>query len=291
MINNHRENNKPINILFFIILSIIILTPTMVKAQTTPLPNFPTNPVTTTNTDITNVIIQENIKTRLEIKQYCDNKITTMIETVKTEGANIIGKNFQEFDRRINEAITKIFIKATIGVFITILLSLLTYYIIKRKIEKKHLPRATIFKEYPLTPTKAGIITNQNNPSTSQSTSNKKTETETLPPLEEPPIPPNKPQELPTFPELQQPILLSPIEKDKMIREQEKINERRKKEAEKQLQKLVDQHNKNRKIHEKLTKKLSKPEEEAKRMQAEHEEIEKKINEISKNYDINVPRA
>lgn len=286
MIKNHHNkkiSTKKINYLFLIIMTILITIPS-IKAETTPLPPFPTT--TTTTIDTTNIIIQENIKTRLEIKQYCDQKIATMIETVKTEGADIIGSNFAEFDRRIHETTNKIFIKAIVGTFVTILLSLLTYYIIKRKVEKKHPPKATHFKEYPITPTQAGIIPPK--PPTEILTSQ---QTSTNNPPLTPPIPQNNPTPLPTFPELQQPTLLSPLEKERIRREQEMVNERRKKEAEKQLSKMINIHNKNRKKHQKLMKKLNKPEEEARRMQLEHEELEKEINNISQSYNISIPRT
>lgn len=289
--NPPTKNKKLITYLFFLIIITTIITPTT-KADNVPPPILPTT--ISTNTELSNIVIQENIKTRMEIKQYCDQKIANMIETVKTEGKNIIGQNFAEFDRRLQEAKQKIFIQIIIGTFATILLAQLTHYIIKRKIEKKHPPRATIFKEYPITPTQAGII--QPKPPTEMSTfqstltKNPVNQTETAQTPLTPPIPPNHPKELPTFPELQQPILLSPLEKEKIRREQEIVDKRRKEEAEKELQKIIDTHNKNRKKHQKLMKKLSKPEEEARRMQTEHEELEKKMQTISEEHNIKIPQ-
>ena len=262
------DKKRIIYYFFLITITIILNTQTIHAANTTILPPFPTNPQPTT-IDISNVVVQENIKTRMEIKQYCDQKIATMIETVKTQGQSFIGQNFAEFDRRIHALATTLFIKAIIATFTTILLAQLVYYIIKRKIEKKHLPRATYFKEIPLSPTQAGIIPTQIQPEIT------------------PPMPPRTDtRELPTFPELRQPILLSPKEKEKIIKEQEEIDKKKKKEAEKKLAKLIDEHNKNRKQHTKLKKKLQKPEQTEEQLTKEHEELQKQIEQLSKEFQI-----
>jgi hypothetical protein len=274
------KDKKRINYFFFLTVILILNTKIILGANNTaPLPPFPTNPQAIATTDVTNIVIQENIKTRMEIKQYCDQKITSMIETVKTEGANIVGKNFAEMDRRVHELATKLFIKAILGTFSTILLAQLVFYILKRRIEKKHMPRAMTFKEYPISPTQAGIIAQEKQP-------------EPVPPIPTTSIlNPNQQQarELPTFPELKQPIILSPKEREKIIREQEEIDQKKRKEAEKKMAKLIDEHNKNRKQSSKIKKKLMKPEQTKAELDAEHEELQKEIERISKEYQLSAP--
>jgi hypothetical protein len=279
MITNHlfflKKDKKRITYFFLTItiLLLIILNTQIIHAENVPLPPFPTTTQVTQTTDVTNIIIQENIKTRMEIKQYCDQKIQTMIDTVRTDGQNFIGQNFAEFDRRIHELAQKLFIKVILGAFTTILLAQLIFYIIKRKIDKKHMPRATIIKEISLSPTQAGIIIKENIP---------------IPiPI---PIPPNQPKEkeLPTFPELQQPILLSPKEREKILREQEEIDKRKKEEAQRKLEKLIKEQNKKRKKLKKINKKLDKPEQTKKQLDDEHATLQKQINEISNQYNIPV---
>jgi hypothetical protein len=302
---------------FFLLFAIIFIlnTQNILGATNTsvPLPPFPNNPQATASQDATNIIIQENIKTRMEIKQYCDQKIATMIETVKTEGQNFIGQNFAEFDKRIHELSNKIFIKIIIGIFSTVLLACIVYYIIKRKIEKKHMPRAMNFREVAISPNQVGLIAEpmkteitppipRIKPIAPTPTTN---DLPTFPQTElSPPIPPQAPltqqQQLtqlynqqyqqPTFPNLQQPIILSPRERDRIIREQEEVERRRKKEAEKKLNKLIDEHNRVNKQRKKLKEKLSKPEQEKIELDAEHENIDKEIEEISKKYGIVIPR-
>ena len=221
MITNHhfflKKDKKRITYFFLLITIILTLNSQIIHAEDVPLPPFPTTTQVTQTTDVTNIIIQENIKTRMEIKQYCDQKIQTMIDTVRTDGQNFIGQNFAEFDIRIHELAQKLFIKTIIAAFTTILLAQLVFYIIKRKIDKKHMPRATIIKEIPITPTQAGIIIKEKTP------------------IPTPPTPPNQPKEkeLPTLPELQQPILLSTKEREKILREQEEIEKRKKEEGRK----------------------------------------------------------
>lgn len=316
----------------FLLFAIIFILNTQIILGATnssvPLPNFPTNPQAIANTDITNIVIQENIKTRMEIKQYCDQKIAIMIETVKTEGKDIIGKNFAEFDKRIHELSQKLFIKMIIGVFSTVLLACLIYYIIRRRIEKKHMPRAMHFREVSISPTQIGLIAEPMKqeitppipritpqaptPQTTSTPAPAGTQTNAsanelpiFPQAElSPPIPPQTPltpeQQLsqlytkqyqqPTFPNLQQPIILSPRERDQIIREQEQVEAKRKKEAEKKLNKLIDEHNRVNKLRKKLKEKLSKPEQTKIELDAEKENIDKEIDEISKKYGLVIPR-
>ena len=284
---DHPKNYDKKRITYFFLISAIIIilnAQNILGANTTaPLPPFPTNPQAVATTDVTNIVIQENIKTRMEIKQYCDAKIQSMIDQVKTEGANIIGQNFAEFDRRIHETAQKLFIKTIIAVFSTILLAQLIFYIIKRRIEKKHMPRAMTFKEYPISPTKAGIIVKPAEPELTPPIPTTSQQTTPSSPTSQ------SPRELPTFPELQQPILLSPKEREKIIKEQEEINKKKRKEAEKKMSKLINEHNKNRKKTTKINKKLSKPEQTKKSLDEEHKEIQKEIDEISKEYQLSIP--
>ena len=303
---------------FFLLLTIIFIlnTQNILGATNTsvPLPPFPTNPQATQSQDVTNIIIQESIKTRMEIKQYCDQKIATMIETVKTDGRNIIGQNFAEFDKRIHELANKIFIKTIIGIFSTVLLACLVYYIIKRKIEKKHMPKAMQFREIAISPNQIGLIAEpmkqeitppippkpyQQAPTPTGTQTNASTNELPIFPQAElsQPIPPQayqqapqQPYQQPTFPNLQQPIILSQRERDKIIREQEEVERRRKKEAEKKLNKLIDEHNRVNKLRKKLKEKLSKPEQTKIELDAEKENIDKEIDEISKKYGIVIPR-
>jgi len=317
---------------FFLLFAIIFILNTQnilgATNSSVPLPPFPNNPQATASQDVTNIIIQENIKTRMEIKQYCDQKIATMVETVKTEGQSFIGQNFAEFDRRIHELSNKIFIKIIIGIFSTVLLACLVYYIIKRKIEKKHMPRAMHFREVAISPNQVGLIAEPMKteitppiprikpiaptPETTitpmpagMTTAQTTNELPSFPQTElSPPIPPQAPltqqQQLsqlyaqqyqqPTFPNLQQPIILSPRERDRIIREQEEVERKRKKEAEKKLNKLIDEQNRVNKQRKKLKEKLSKPEQTKIGLDAEHENLDKEIDEISKKYGLVVPR-
>lgn len=323
MINkNHPIKDKKMIKYSFLLFAIIFIlnTQNILGATNTsvPLPPFPTNPQAIANTDISNTIIQENIKTRMEIKQYCDQKIATMIETVKTEGKDIIGQNFAEFDRRIHELSQKLFIKMIIAVFTTILLACLVYYIIRRRIEKKHMPKAMHFREVSISPTQIGLIAEpmktELSPPIPRITPQAPTPANTPTPApagtqttndlpvftkEElsPPIPPQTHQEAPqqayqppVFPNLQQPIILSPREREQIIKEQEQVETKRKKEAEKKLAKLIDEHNRNIKQRKKLQKKLDKPEKTKLELDAEKENINKEIDDISKQYGFTIPR-
>jgi hypothetical protein len=209
-----------------------------------------------------------------------------------------------------------------IAVFTTILLACLVYYIIRRRIEKKHMPKAMHFREVSVSPTQIGLIAEPikkeltppipritpqaPTPETTPTIPPAGTQTTTLPnelPIFQQtelslPIPTQTQQQasqqdyqLPAFPNLQQPIILSPRERDQIIREQEVVEEKRKKEAEKKLNKLIDEHNKNAKLRKKLKKKLDKPEQTKIELDAEHENLEKEINEISKKYNITIPRV
>ena len=235
-----------------------------VLAETTPI-NLPTS----SSVETTNMILQENVKTRLEIKQYCDNKIDYMVNLVKTEGANMIGQNFAELDRRIQQISTKLFIKACIGVFCTLLLSQLVFYIIKRKIERKHLLRATSFKERTINPEKAGYI---------------RIKDEELEVPKPPIIKEELKGELQSFPEVQ-PRIMSWQEKEWIEKQKNKEMAKQREEAKKKLNELIKIHNKNREYNKKLEKKLSRPSEEKQKLDEEHERIQKQIDKIMEEHN------
>lgn len=253
------DKQRFLKILFTLLVASLIISPVLAETTTINLP-------TSSSVETTNIILQENVKTRLEIKQYCDNKIDYMVSLVKTEGADIVGQNFRELDRRIQETSTKLFIKAVIGVFCAILLSQLVFYIIKRKVERKHLLRATSFKERTINPEKAGYV-------------QLKQKTDDLEVPKPPIIKEELKGELPSFPEVQ-PRIMSWQEKEWIEKQKNKELAKRREEAKKKLNELIKIHNKNREHNKKLEKKLSKPSEEKQKLDEEHERIQKQIDKI-----------
>lgn len=138
---------KSITILF---LLTIILTSITVRAETTPITPQPI--------DITGIFMQEEIKTRADFKAYADKKIADISEQFRTESQDFINKNFAVLDKRMRDLAQTWVIRITISCFTSVLLACLTYYFIRRKIEKKARPNIQNITNDGIKPSQAGII-------------------------------------------------------------------------------------------------------------------------------------
>jgi len=208
------------------------------------------------NTDITtiNKLTEEHIKTRNDLKQYCDHKTDLMIKTVETEGQQFIDENFKVFDKRIHNLAREMLIRFIIALVTGILLSQLLFYIIKRKIEQKKLPRTRTLISDGLRPQEAKLTTTKYE--------EKHKEKEEPPLFEEPTNTTPPPQ----------------IQKELTKQEKKLIKQR-----EKRLKQLIKQQEKIKKKHEKLKRKLKKPQEQEQKIKEEEQKINQEIKKITTN--------
>jgi len=245
---------KKIILSIILIIITLILTTTSIAQENTPI-----------DTTLYNIAIQENIKTRTEIKSYIDAKIDKIMQDVETTGQQYIDDNFQALYELTGQLAQKLLIKAIIGTFTTILLALLTYYLIKRTIEKRANPNPYNLRIEETKPREAGIITPQYQ---------KKIEAG---------------KDLPTSPETNQQGMIyapqKPILSYKEIRKQQKENDKRikylekaKKEREEYVKKQEEYINKQKM---KFLKKTKTPLEQAKKYTEEKQKIDEEIRKRS----------
>jgi len=86
-----------------------------------------------------NTIMQEHRKSVTEIKKHVDDKSNQLVAIVQDEGQKFIDENFQALDNRVSKLINKLLLKLVVGIFITIILALLTWKFIHKKITEKEL--------------------------------------------------------------------------------------------------------------------------------------------------------
>jgi hypothetical protein len=126
----------------------------MISAETTQI-------TTSQPFDMTGIYMQEEIRTRADIKNYIDKKIDDMTLTFTTDSQNFMNKNIAVFDKRMHDLAQSWVIRITITIFTTILLAHLAYYFIRRKIEKKQRPNIKNIRTDGIRPEEAGIITTE----------------------------------------------------------------------------------------------------------------------------------
>jgi predicted PurR-regulated permease PerM len=84
--------------------------------------------------ELRNTMISENIKTRSEIKNYCDGKVDFLMNNFEVKGQEFIDNNVRVFDARINSLANKIFIKMVVGIVASILFACSLWYLIRRRV-------------------------------------------------------------------------------------------------------------------------------------------------------------
>ena len=89
----------------------------------------------TTSSQIRNLIIQQEILTRTQIKAHIDKTQNEMEKYVQKEGKAFIDANFQILDNQVRKEFRTLLIKFVIGAITSILFAQIIFYIIKRKIE------------------------------------------------------------------------------------------------------------------------------------------------------------
>jgi hypothetical protein len=140
---------------FIPIMIILLLTPLFANAIET----------TTTNTDpfatITQQITAEGIKTRTELTKYTDAKIEQFWKQITSEGKNIYEENLAQFDRSIHILAVKVQIQFAITTFLVIILSLATWYFIKRQIEKLYKPKPKHLERTEIIADKYGLVSEE----------------------------------------------------------------------------------------------------------------------------------
>jgi len=193
---------------------------------------------------IANKITEEHVKTRNDLKQYCDHKTDLMVKTVETEGQEFIDENFRIFDKRIHDLAREFLIRFIIAVTASILLAQLLFYVIKRKIEKKELPRKRILAPDGLRPQEIKLTTKEYR---------KVREEE---------------KELPTF-----------EEHEYMTKKEIRQTEKQKKKIEEQRQKKLKQL---KKQQEKLIKKIQKPKIKENDLIQQQKRIEEEIKKLER---------
>jgi len=86
-----------------------------------------------------NTIMQEHRKSVTEIKKHIDDKSNQLVAIVQDEGQKFIDENFKALDNRVSKLINKLLLKLVVGIFIIIILALLTWKFIHKKITEKEL--------------------------------------------------------------------------------------------------------------------------------------------------------
>ena len=116
--------HKIIIISFFLLL----LTPILIQAEETTAGSTAV---------LKNLIVAEEIKTRTQLRTYCDKKITQVETLCVKKGEQYINENFQLFEDKIRSITNKMLIKVLLGIIGAILFSQIIWYLIKERIKKK----------------------------------------------------------------------------------------------------------------------------------------------------------
>lgn len=115
--------HKIIIISFFLLL----LTPILIQAEETTAGSTAV---------LKNLIVAEEIKTRTQLRTYCDKKITQVETLCVKKGEQYINENFQLFEDKIRSITNKMLIKVLLGIIGAILFSQIIWYLIKERIKK-----------------------------------------------------------------------------------------------------------------------------------------------------------
>ena len=110
--------HKIIIISFFLLL----LTPILIQAEETTAGSTAV---------LKNLIVAEEIKTRTQLRTYCDKKITQVETLCVKKGEQYINENFQLFEDKIRSITNKMLIKVLLGIIGAILFSQIIWYLIK----------------------------------------------------------------------------------------------------------------------------------------------------------------
>jgi hypothetical protein len=89
----------------------------------------------TTDSQIRNLIIQQEILTRKEIKDHFDKTKKELEKFFEKEGKKFIDDNFKAIDNKIRKEFNILLIKGIIGIITSILFAQIIFYILKRKIK------------------------------------------------------------------------------------------------------------------------------------------------------------
>lgn len=110
-------------------------------------------------TQLQNTIIQEHIKTRLEMTKYADAKFSQYDEKIQKEIKPYIDENFKIFDDRMHALATQFIFQLTTAMFFAIILANAIWLVIKRSIERIRKKTNKTINKDELTMKKYGIIT------------------------------------------------------------------------------------------------------------------------------------
>jgi len=115
--------HKIIIISFFLLL----LTPILIQAEETTAGSTAV---------LKNLIVAEEIKTRTQLRTYCDKKITQVETLCVKKGEQYINENFQLFEDKIRSITNKMLIKVLLGIIGAILFSQIIWYLLRERIKK-----------------------------------------------------------------------------------------------------------------------------------------------------------
>jgi hypothetical protein len=85
---------------------------------------------------LTNTYLQQEAKTRQEIKLYLDQKILLFEKQFYADGQKFIDDNFKILDDRLHNLANLMLFKISMGIIASILVSISTWYLIYRQIQK-----------------------------------------------------------------------------------------------------------------------------------------------------------
>jgi len=86
--------------------------------------------------DLRNSVINENFKTRAELKAYLDKMRTEMSLEFQNEGQKFIDDNFQVLEDRIKSIFRTLLFAALVGIIASIVLANAIWFLIKRAIRR-----------------------------------------------------------------------------------------------------------------------------------------------------------
>lgn len=136
-------NNKIIIVLLFVLMipSVLAIEASNISIQPGIMP-----------LDIQNVVLQDGLKTRNEIKAYLDRRIESFKTEFTKESENFIQQKFAILDTQIKNEAAKILIKAEIyliaGIFFSIMLIYFIHLLIKRLINRKATTERKVILEW-----------------------------------------------------------------------------------------------------------------------------------------------
>lgn len=128
-----------------IIISLLLLTPSIV---------FAVNETSSASGDgdVYNVVLQESLKTRTELKAYFDQKFQKWLGEATLKAQGFLDENFAQIDHMIKSEVQKYYIKIIIGLVAALVFAeMLVYFIImsiRRLINRKQISERKVVLEW-----------------------------------------------------------------------------------------------------------------------------------------------